>query len=267
MLGRRSKENVPPMTGQAAACARVATKETGASPLRPLQSRDPNRMSHVAHQSAKPDVYPSQVPQTLRPPLWPPTLQNATSTASRAHTWRLASRHESGSVSRPEATTQWPVQQAPDDRARPAPRIPATGVAVFRSQSVRSYFQPPVPPSRQPSLAAGCPHASNRRSVSYMLAGDDLDAVLRKGLEAVKRRQAQAESELREMPDCDVLHRGTHARPLGDQPLQQLASSSYAHAVPECQSINAERRPEIRHACHHYAPHMLESQSAEIYVM
>ncbi|WFD19350.1 hypothetical protein MCAP1_001580 [Malassezia caprae] len=264
MIGRRSKENVPPMTGQAAASARAAVKDAGASPLRPLQSRDPNRMSLDAQPSPKPAVYPPQAPQALWPPR-PPTLQRAATTASAAHTWRPASKHESSS--RSVATREQPVHEAQDGGVRPAPKIPATGGAsVFRSKSVRLYFEPPKPLSRQPSLAAGRTHKLDGPPVSYTLTGDDLDAVLRKGLEAVKRRQAQVGSEWA-TPRRGVPHRGTHARPLGDQPLQQLACSSYSHAVPVCQSINAERRPEVRHAYHHYAPHMLESRSAEIYVV
>ena len=266
MVGPRSKETVPPMTGQAAASARAATGDPEAPPVRPLQSKDPNRMGHGAHPSAKPAIYPSLAAQTLwPPPPKPAALQRAATAVPRAHTWRpVSSKHESN-ASHP---LQQPVYQAPGDRTRPAPRISATagGPSVFRSTSLRSYFQPPKRLAPQPSLAQEHTPATSRTPMSYTLAGDDLEAVLRKGLEAVRRRQGQAGSEWRATPAHEASHRGQHAR-LGDQSLQQLASSSYAHVVPACKSINAERRPEIRHARHHYAPHIFESHSAEIYVM
>lgn len=154
----------------------------------------------------------------------------------------------------------------------PAENRVRTGAAVYRSHSLRSYFRPPEPLTRQPSLAAGRSHETSRKPISYTLDGDDLEAVLKKGLEAVKRRQMPIQSEhttaLSEPPGPSQRSaQPPQSTPLGQRPLYQLASPSYMHAAPPCRNLNAERRPEVRHASHHYAPQLLQSQCAEIYVL
>lgn len=203
----------------------------------------------------------------------PPPLQRS-ATYHRAPAWGGASWKRSApgmaSVARPLGTGMQPSASHDLDPSAKvshtqAPKIPATGgaTAVFRSASLRAYFQPPEPLVRQPSLAAGRTR-TDVTPMTYTLVGDDLEAVLKKGLEAVKRRQTSG-SELG-TPN-EAFSSGRRARGPGESSLPRLASWSYAHAMPACQSVNAERRPDVRHAHHHYAPHMFESQRAEIYVM
>ncbi|WFD26963.1 hypothetical protein MNAN1_001952 [Malassezia nana] len=155
------------------------------------------------------------------------------------------------------------VPRVSEDRRNaspPAENRVRTGAAVYRSHSLRSYFRPPEPLTRQPSLADGRSHETSRKPISYTLDGDELEAVLKKGLEAVKRRQMPIQPER-------ATAKPPQSAPLGQRPLHQLASPSYMHAAPPCRNLNAERRPEVRHASHHYAPQLLQSQCAEFYVL